>query len=107
MRLSVAVVLFLVLSCHAETIDLYKPVKICSSMELLDVVTKVCQTPLGWRIRRAAYGDRKGSERRPLVLRSLNRADNEPQRIKMLTYEEFAEQCCYQECQPIIFLRIC
>lgn len=105
MRLSVAVVLFLVVASHAETIDLYKPVKICSSLTLLDVVTKVCQTPLGWRMRRSAFGDRR-MERSPLVLRAAPKSDEEPEK-NMITYEEFAEQCCYQECQPVIFLRIC
>ncbi|XP_077529297.1 uncharacterized protein LOC144141633 [Haemaphysalis longicornis] len=107
MRLSVAVVLFLVVSSHAETIDLYKPVKICSSLSLLDVVTKVCQTPLGWRRRRAAYGGGKGSNHRQLVLRSTLKDENEAEMNKMITYDEFAEQCCYKECEPVIFLRIC
>ncbi|XP_077529299.1 uncharacterized protein LOC144141635 [Haemaphysalis longicornis] len=135
MRLAVTAVLFLVVSSHAETIDLYEPVKICSSLRLLEVVTNVCQTPLGQQRSQAAHGDgkwsklrqllmrsalkdeneaemdksdRKGSSHSPIVFRSaLNFVNGDDMDIDIFTLQEFAKQCCYKKCKPFIFLQIC
>ncbi|XP_077529300.1 uncharacterized protein LOC144141636 [Haemaphysalis longicornis] len=135
MRLAVAVVLFVVGSSHADVIDLYKPVKICSSLKLLEVVTNVCQTPLSLQRRQAAYGDGKGSRLRQLLLRSALKDENEAEMNKsdrkgsrhspfvfrsafkqeiakdwkkyLSRLKEIYEQCCVKKCKPIIFLEFC
>lgn len=84
MRLAVAAVLVLAVAGHAAQIDLFKPVEICSGQMLLEVISKVCQTPMTLASRR-----RRRSFSAPTALR------------------EFADTCCYRPCKPSIFIEYC
>lgn len=61
--------------------DIYKPVRICSSQQMADLIQNICKTPLMRPQKRVLFGD--------------------------MTLQQFAAMCCSKDCSPLQFIDFC